>query len=357
MNVRLVLSISSPCREIQCADIVHLTRPCRHIPSENLSGNTTLASAAISDTVRGRTPVVAAKKLHIVAVGGYCWDMTERRLHNMKPVCALLGMFMCISAHGKDWHVSQKALPGIDTGDQVRSIGEAVAHLNAGDTIIIHGGIYREQVTVDKNGTAEEPITIRAATGELVVVTGAEHLTDWQRDDGDALVFWTDWPHEFISWNEHNTHPSDDYHRLIGRCEQVFVDGWFDINDERHWPKSMQEGLSSRQSKADDSPTDGPPDGLELKDLELTFEKNLYRPGLGQGLFNWGVTWKMHRKYADLDAMRRELAFEQTGRLAGIAFRDFGRLDLRVPADSPAVEMRCYPEADVPRVKLGTYAR
>jgi len=133
--------------------------------------------------------------------------------------------------------------------------------------------------------------------------------------------------------------------------------GWFDINDERHWPKSMQEGLPSRQSKADDSPTDGPPGGSELKDLELTFEKNLYRPGLGQGLFNWGVTWKRHRKYADLDAVRRELAFERTGRLAGIAFRDFGRLDLRVPADSPAVAMRCYPEGDVPRVRLGAYVR
>jgi len=580
--------------------------------------------------------------------------MTKRRLDNMKPACALLGMFLCISAPGKDWHVSQKALPGIDTGDQVRSIGDAVSRLNAGDTAIIHGGIYREQVTVDKNGTPGKPITIRAATGELVVVTGAEHLTEWQRDEGDALVFWTDWPHKFVSWNEDNTHPSDDYHRLIGRCEQVFVDGyplnqvlekrklsrgtffvdldamrlyvqdasnrdvddkrvlveasvnstiwtckgnhvrtkgirfryaanraqhgavqisgddnevadclfeytnacgakfsgermtvrncvfrhngqlgfsagrahgllftgcvvannntkgfnrgweaggnkialtrgmviensiftenkgngiwfdignercevrncliadnenagifyeisyglyahdnvivgngfafspgawganagisissspncliernllignkeglslreqkrstpligggsepvwnrdltvrnnvlaynrdaqiwgWFDINDERHWPKSMQEGLPSRQSKAGDSPTDGPPDGSELKDLELIFENNIYRPGPGQGLFNWGVTWKGHKKYTDLDAVRRELAFEQTGRLADIAFRDFGKLDLRVPADSPVIEMRCYPKGDVPRVRLGTYVR
>ena len=91
--------------------------------------------------------------------------------------------------------------------------------------------------------------------------------------------------------------------------------------------------------------------------MELTFDNNLYRPGPGQGLFNWGVTWKRHRKYADLDAVRRELAFEQAGRLADVAFKDFWKLDLRVPAGSPAVEMRCYPEGDVPRVKLGNYMR
>ena len=129
--------------------------------------------------------------------------------------------------------------------------------------------------------------------------------------------------------------------------------GWFDINEERHWPKSMQESLPSRQARADD----GPPDGSQLKDLELIFEDNIYRPGPGQGLFNWGVTWKRHRKYTDLDAVRRELAFEQTGRLAGIAFRDFGKLDLRVPAESPAIQMRCYPQGDIPRVRLGAYVR
>jgi hypothetical protein len=125
--------------------------------------------------------------------------------------------------------------------------------------------------------------------------------------------------------------------------------GWFDINDERHWPKSMQEDAESQ--------TDGPPGGTELKNLGLTFEKNLYRPALGQGLFNWGVTWKRHKKYADLDAVRYELAFDQTGRLADVAFRDFGKLDLRVPAGSSAIEMRCYPKGDVPRVRLGTYVR
>lgn len=34
------------------------------------------------------------------------------------------------------------------------------------------------------------------------------------------------WPHKFITWNRGMTHPDDEYHRLIGRCEQVVVDGY-----------------------------------------------------------------------------------------------------------------------------------
>lgn len=580
--------------------------------------------------------------------------MRKRRLYHVELGCVLLEVFLCASAQGKIWHVAQKNLPGIDTGGQVRSISEAVSRLKAGDTVIIHGGLYLERIIVEKSGTPEKPITIRAATGELVIVTGANRLTRWQRVDGDASIFTTDWPHRFVSWNEHNTHPSDDYHRLIGRCEQVFVDGyplkqvlekqrlsrgtffvdfntkrlyvwdrgnidisskrvmveasvhgtiwtckgkhvrtkgirfryaanraqqgavhisgddnevedcvfeysnacgarftgkritvrncvfqhngqlgfsasrahgllmtgcviadnntkgfnrgweaggnkivltrgavienslftqnrgdgiwfdignekcevrnclisdnenagifyeisyglhahdnvivgngfafspgdwgasagisvssspycliernllignkeglslreqmrstphidggsepvwnhdqtvrnnvlaynrdaqvwgWFDIDDERHWPRSMQEDSISQQAQTDSNPTEGLPHGWALEDLELTFKNNLYWPGLGQGLFNWGVTWKKHKKYPDLDTVRHELAFGQGSRLVDIAIRDFRKLDLRVSIDSPAIEMRCYPEGSVPGVKLGTYAR
>jgi hypothetical protein len=139
---------------------------------------------------------------------------------------ALFQIFLCISAHGREWHVSQKELTGINVDAQVRSISEAVERLEAGDTIIIHGGVYREQVTVDTDGTDGKLIKIRAAAGEYVVVTGADRITEWRKDDDDNEMFWTDWPHEFISWNERNTHPADEYHRVIGRCEQVFVNGY-----------------------------------------------------------------------------------------------------------------------------------
>jgi hypothetical protein len=537
----------------------------------------------------------------------------------------------CAGVEGKTWHVSQKELTGIGKEQQVRAIGEAALLVEPGDTVIIHNGVYREKVVIEKSGLPRKPIKFRAAVGANVVVTGADRITDWRKEDSDGNIFSTHWPHRFV------THPNDDFHRLIGRCEQVFVDGyalrqipsfdklsrgtfyvdpdskrlyawaannaeltdrdnfveasvrnqtwickgahlhikgirfryaanpaqkaaivfsgnhnvvedclfeyfnaggarfageditvrncifqhngqlgfgagrahkllmsgcvirnnnikgykrgweaggnkivltrgaviensvfvenrgngiwfdignednvvrncliannedsgifyeisyglhahdnviigngfahhpdawgaragisissspncviernlilgnkegfnfreqtrstpridkksepvwnhdqiicnnviaynrdaqtwgWFDIRDNRHWP--------ARDGKAR-------PSGLNLEKLSLTFKDNLYSTGPGQELFNWGVTWQKHEKYRQLDDVRTELNLEQGSKLVEITFKDFSGLDFRVPAESPTNKMRCYPEGEVPGVKLGTY--
>ena len=105
-------------------------------------------------------------------------------------------------------------------------MSEAAARLGPGDVMLLHGGIYRELVAVDRSGTQEQPITIRAAEGESVTLTGADRLTEWSLIQGSDRVYSTPWPHKFVTWNKTYTHPNDDYHRLIGRCEQVFVNGY-----------------------------------------------------------------------------------------------------------------------------------
>jgi len=580
--------------------------------------------------------------------------MRKHRLNQIKLGFMLLGIFLCTSSESKILHVAQKNLPGIGTNSQVRSISEAVSQLAAGDTVIIHGGVYREQITVEQSGTAEKPITIQAGSGELVVVTGSDRLTQWQRIEGNDSIFFTDWPHRFVTWNEHNSHPSDDYHKLIGRCEQVFVDdyqlkqvlekqrlsrgtffadlntkrlyvwdranrdisskkvmveasvrstlwtckadhvrtkgirfryaanraqhgavqfsgddnevedctfeysnscgakftgeritvrncvfqyngqlgfsvgrahgllmtdcvitnnnikgfdrgweaggnkivftraaifensiftenrghgiwfdignekcqvrnclisnnenagifyeisyslhahdnvivgngfaftpsawganagisisnspycliernllignkeglsfreqkrstplieggsesvwnhnqtvrnnvlaynrdaqvwGWFDIDDQRHWPKSMQEGSVNKLGQTKNNPAKGPPSGLALADLKLNLRDNIYCPGPGQGLFNWGVTWKRHKKYLDLETMHRELSLGRGSRVVDIGIKNFHKLDLRVLMDNPVIKMQCYPKGNVPGVRLGKYKR
>ncbi len=540
-------------------------------------------------------------------------------------------------APAKTWHVAQAPIPEITVENQARTIGEATSRIEAGDTIIVHGGIYREFVRLDQSGTGEAPIVLRAAKGEHVVLTGADHLTDWTAVPNQEHVYVTDWPYRFITWNKHNTHPDDEFHRLIGRCEQLlinaypmrqvldrknlargtfFVDldakrlyvrpadtraltgdkatveasardrilsvkgdyvtikglrfryaanraqqgavelagnhvtvedcifeytnssgaevtgegitlrhctfhhngqlgfgasrahrlhlidcvcrnnntkgfdrgweaggnkiclsrdvvlehsafvenrgngiwfdignedcqvrncliasnedagifyeisyglhahdnviidngfafspgawgaaagiclssspgcliernllignkegfnfreqtrstprldggsepvwnhdqtirnnvlaynrdaqvwGWFDIADERHWPKAMQTN-SVGEGK------------LSLEDLHLTFGHNFYAPGPGQGLFNWGVTWKRHKKYNDLDLVREQLALAQGSKVGAFHIQDYFGDDFRVPADSRAIEMGCYPKGTVPGVRLG----
>jgi hypothetical protein len=567
---------------------------------------------------------------------------------------AFVVLWLAAGAKADIWHVAPETLPGIDPSHQFRTLGEAAARLEPGDTVFVHGGVYRESITVDKSGRPEQPITLRAAEGEYVILTGADHITDWTPEPGESRTYSTPWPHKFVAWNKSYTHPDDDYHRLVGRCEQVFINGyplrqvlererlsrgtffvdmdaqrlhvypadnqeitrgkamveasvhdqilrvkgdhvvikglrfrhaanraqqgaaqfsgthitvedcvfeytnaegaefkgenitvrnctfqhngqlgfgasrahnllmtgctvrnnntkgfdrgweaggnkicltrravlenntfienrgngiwfdignedcevrncyiannenagifyeisyglhahdnvivgngfaftpgawgaaagisissspsctiernlilgnkegfsfreqlrttpringgsepvwnhnevirnnvfawnrdaqvwgWFDVPDERHWPRPGGTSLVSRRSSlategASSSATAHPTD-LSLEDLNLTFENNLYCPGPGQGLFNWGVTWKKHKRYENLDDVRKELSLTEGGGVAEFHVEDSSALDFRVPPDSPAIKMACYPHGPVPAVLLG----
>ena len=68
-----------------------------------------------------------------------------------------------------------------------RTIQRAADVAQAGDTVTIRGGIYREWVKPKNAGRTDAPIVYQAAKGEKVVVTGADPVTGWvKRADG----FW-----------------------------------------------------------------------------------------------------------------------------------------------------------------------
>ena len=568
-------------------------------------------------------------------------------------VILILACSVVPHAEARLLHVTQKPLACVPADSQVETISQAAAQLQPGDTVLIHSGIYREGVVIDKSGEPNKPITVRAAEGESVIITGADRMTDWSQAPGDERVYSTRWPHKFVTWNKHYTHPDDDYHRLIGRCEQVLIDGyplqqvleraklnrgtffvdietqqlyvqpagnqeiagdkamveastrdriltvkgdyanvigirfryaanraqrgavefsgnhatieacvfectnasgavftgqditvrnctfqhngqlgfganhahrlrmtgctvrdnnvkgfdrgweaggnkicltrgavlenstfienrgngiwfdignedcevrncliannenagifyeisyglhahdnvivgngfaftpgawgaaagislssspsctiernlilgnkegfnfreqlrttpridgksepvwnhdqtvrrnvlaynrdaqvwgWFDVPDERHWPKSMQTNplVVTPSGVSSHALTGTLQTGLSLEDLKLTFEGNLYCPGPGQGLFNWGVTWKKNRRYESLDAVQRDLSLDRGSKVAEFHVEDYSALDLRVPPDSAAVIMDCYPRGSVPGTRLGT---
>jgi len=152
--------------------------------------------------------------------------MKKRRFAWIGIVLVLLtGLSFCTASDGKTWHVSGETLAGIEQ-KQVRTISRAAALAGPGDTVIIHSGIYREAVEIEKSGKPGNPITFQTAAGAGVIMTGADRISEWAEVKGDGHIYSTPWPHKFITWNRHNTHPDDDYHRLIGRCEQVFINGY-----------------------------------------------------------------------------------------------------------------------------------
>jgi hypothetical protein len=135
------------------------------------------------------------------------------------------------AAQGATFEVAQQNPKANDEGPGTaerpwKTIAKAAGQAGPGDVVVLRGGTYRERVLVKTSGTAEAPIRFENAPGEHVVLTGADRLIRWQKADGTRPVYRVAWPHRFITWNRSMAHPGDEYHRLIGRCEQVVVEGY-----------------------------------------------------------------------------------------------------------------------------------
>lgn len=84
---------------------------------------------------------------------------------------------------GKTWYVAKSgnasdSNPGtIDA--PFLTISKAGQVAEAGDTVIVKEGTYRETVTVKNNGTPTAPIVFKAAEGEKVVISAAEPVSNF----------------------------------------------------------------------------------------------------------------------------------------------------------------------------------
>jgi hypothetical protein len=130
------------------------------------------------------------------------------------------------------YYVAQRAANASDDNPGTeqqpwKTISKAAALLQPGDTVVVHAGVYREYVEPKNSGTARAPITYCAAPGEEVVITGADVITGWKRQPGDAPLYRIPWDHVFAI-DYHNGKPVEHHPEdapLWGRAEQVICDG------------------------------------------------------------------------------------------------------------------------------------
>ena len=151
-------------------------------------------------------------------------------------------------------------------------------------------------------------------------------------------------------------------HNVIAYNRDGQIWGWFDMTDERHWPaEAVREGASSKSAalaadlaapyKADGSA--GQPRGLQLKDLHLRFEENVYFASTGQGWFEWGVTWRRHRSYSSLEDFRSHLGLDSGSQVFDPEFADPSARDFRWKPEFMTRERQSYPQGSIPGALLG----
>jgi Right handed beta helix region len=158
---------------------------------------------------------------------GCCGFLRPQRLLQLPLLLLVSG----VSLHAATFFVAQREPYSSDDGpgssaQPWKTLSHAAQTARPGDRVLIRGGTYRERVVVKTSGTAQEPIRFEAAPGAQVVLTGADRLTRWRRVEPGRPIYAVAWPHRFITWSPHMTHPEDEYHRLIGRCEQVAIDNY-----------------------------------------------------------------------------------------------------------------------------------
>jgi alpha-N-arabinofuranosidase len=92
------------------------------------------------------------------------------------------GSTIHVAPHGDD-----TAHGGTDT--PLKTISAAAQRAMPGDTVLIHAGIYREEINPPRGGSsADTRITYTAAEGETVEIRGSELLPTWTPSGGDI---WT----------------------------------------------------------------------------------------------------------------------------------------------------------------------
>ena len=121
------------------------------------------------------------------------------------------------------------------------------------------------------------------------------------------------------------------------------------IVDQRH-PQASDQNAGTAEAPFK---TIGRAAGVVAAGDAVTIRTGVYAAAPGQALFRWGCAWRHNKACETLAEVSQELGLEQGSRATPFVFTDYLTRDFRVPPGSPALTMDCYPQGDVPGVRLG----
>jgi len=106
-------------------------------------------------------------------------------------VVTVLAFVLIRASRAAEYHVSKTGSDDAVGTAQTpfRTLAKAAAALQAGDTCIIHEGVYREIMVVPRSGEPGKPIRIQAAPGARVAISATEPLeASWARQENGAYA-------------------------------------------------------------------------------------------------------------------------------------------------------------------------
>lgn len=141
-------------------------------------------------------------------------------------VCFLAPLSAPTVLCARDYYVAQKAPNAADTnpGTETRpfkTLTKACEAAQAGDTVTIKEGVYREALLPKHSGTEGKPIVFQAYKTDFVMIKGSEVLTGLEKEGAN---FWVKRPWtRRLYWVEWMRDLSETPYRDSARMEQVFV--------------------------------------------------------------------------------------------------------------------------------------
>lgn len=163
-----------------------------------------------------------------------------------------------VTAAGTTYYVATNgsdANNGTSVSTPFLTIQKAAFTAQAGDTVTIRGGTYRETVTPIHSGNAGNKITYQNYSGETVIVSGSDVVSGWTLDSGNVYKAPMNW--------------------ILGAGNQVFVNGT--MMEEARWPNQTGTLISPTRATAGAGT-----DATHIADANL--------PG-GTGFWNGATVW------------------------------------------------------------------
>jgi hypothetical protein len=120
------------------------------------------------------------------------------------------------------------------------------------------------------------------------------------------------------------------------------LSGWLDVTEAPYqWPSSLDAEMQGFIAEQRES-------------MQLRHENNFFAPSSPSSTLLSGIFSGQNRSFNNLEALHAVRPDLEAGsRVGSITFANRNALDFRIPANSEALQMGCYPQGDVPGVTLG----